>query len=141
MATTIIVSKALIVDAQNDMLVLRRSKTHPSMAGLLDLPGGLLEENEGPAEAIARETLEETGLNILPADFQLIYAGTHAHDGKNRIRLLFIARLQGKRPEVKISWEHDQVSWLPIDKLQNIETKFHPFYVEAFQHITEHDLI
>jgi hypothetical protein len=63
------------------------------------------------------------------------------HDGKNLVRLLFVTKLKDKQPKIKVSWEHDQANWVSTDELQNIETKFHPFYREALRYIEKHKLI
>jgi 8-oxo-dGTP diphosphatase len=49
-------------------LLLGRRAFEPSK-GLWDLPGGFLEENEHPLDALVRELREETGLDVEPASF------------------------------------------------------------------------
>ena len=49
-------------------LLLGRRAFDPSV-GLWDLPGGFLEENEHPLDALVRELREETGLEIEPQEF------------------------------------------------------------------------
>ena len=49
-------------------LLLGRRAFEPSV-GLWDLPGGFLEENEHPLDALVRELREETGLEIEPQGF------------------------------------------------------------------------
>lgn len=138
---TVPIAKALILDADGHMLVLRRSQTHPTLAGHADLPGGLIEPGEEPGSAVAREILEETGLTIAPVDLVLSYAETEAHNDENRVRLLYIVRLKEKQPNIAISWEHEAADWLPVSELAHIETEFHSFYHDALHYIREHDLL
>ncbi len=49
---------------QNNKILLIKKATGPYM-GLLDLPGGTIEFGEKPEQALEREMLEETGLNIV----------------------------------------------------------------------------
>ena len=48
---------------KNDKILLIKKKTGP-YDGLLDLPGGTIEFNEKPFDALKREFIEETGINI-----------------------------------------------------------------------------
>jgi ADP-ribose pyrophosphatase YjhB (NUDIX family) len=59
---------ALILDAQKRLLVTRRA--HEPGLGKLGLPGGVIEGHESGEEAVARETMEEVGLNLPVADFR-----------------------------------------------------------------------
>ena len=53
---------AFILDTENRLLVAKRAKEPEK--GTLDLPGGFVDLNETAEEAIQREILEETGLEI-----------------------------------------------------------------------------
>jgi 8-oxo-dGTP diphosphatase len=138
---TVPIAKVLLLDADGNVLLLRRSATHPTLAGHPDLPGGLIEPGEEPGEALAREILEETGLKIAATDLTPVYAGAEVYGGENRVRLLYKGRLSGKKPEVVISWEHDQARWLPQTELPRIEEEFHSFYHDALEYVQRHDLL
>jgi 8-oxo-dGTP diphosphatase len=138
---TVPIAKALLLDAAGNVLLLRRSDTHPTLAGRPDLPGGLIEPGEEPGEAVAREIVEETGLQIAVADLELVYAGTEAYKAESRVRLLYIAWLGETKPQVTISWEHDQFSWLPASELPKIEEEFHSFYHDALEYIQKNGLL
>jgi ADP-ribose pyrophosphatase len=135
------IAKALIVDAAGNTLILRRSSTHPTLAGHVDLPGGLIEPDEEPGQAAAREIIEETGLALSAGVLKLTYAGTEAHGEESRVRLLYVARLNETMPAVTISWEHDKFDWVPIAELEHIEKEFHSFYHDALQYIRTHGLM
>lgn len=53
---------AFILDSENRLLVAKRAKEPEK--GTLDLPGGFVDLHETAEEAIQREILEETGLEI-----------------------------------------------------------------------------
>lgn len=58
---------------EDEKILLIRKKTGP-YDGLLDLPGGSLEFGETPGDALKREFLEETGLDII--DYELLDANS-----------------------------------------------------------------
>src|SRR5665213_16405 len=138
---TIPIAKAVIIDADNSMLVLRRSQTHATMAGRADLPGGLIEPDEEPANAVAREINEETGLVLKISDLHLVYAGAEVHSDENRVRLLYLAKLDLVQPKITISWEHEASDWLPLSNLKHIESELHSFYHDALEYLGKHDLL
>jgi len=138
---TIPIAKVLLLDADGNVLILRRSKTHPTLAGHPDLPGGLIEPGEEPGEALAREIVEETGLKIAVSDLKVIYAGAEVYNDENRVRMLYKSRLSEKKLKITISWEHDQAEWLPQTELPRIEEEFHSFYHDALEYVQTHKLL
>ena len=58
---------ALCEDDEGRLLFVRRA--HEPFRGCWDLPGGFLEEGEPPLDALKRELLEETGLEVEPGDY------------------------------------------------------------------------
>ncbi len=138
---TVPIAKALILDSENNMLILRRSQSHPTLAGHLDLPGGLIEPGEEPGEALSREIKEETGLQISSNNLTLAYAGTEIYEDEARIRFFYLAKLESKTPQVSISWEHDNADWQAINKLETIENEFRSFYHDALRHVRVNQLL
>lgn len=107
------VAKAIIYDDKGYALVLRRSGTHPGYAYEADLPGGVVEPRESYEQGLIRELREEIGFDPTPQNIQLIDSGRHFLYGEKQ---LFLIQLD-HRPEITISWEHDQYQWVAPDKL------------------------
>lgn len=97
-------------------MLLRRSSSHPKQGLHMDLPGGIIEENEQPMTALIREIEEETGFKLTAENLKLIFTLTEEYDEKSAIRLIYAASLKHTKPEVSLSWEHDQFHWLPSDE-------------------------
>ncbi|MCZ2812395.1 NUDIX domain-containing protein [Modestobacter sp. VKM Ac-2979] len=55
---------AVVHDARGRLLLIRRG--HAPSAGLWSVPGGRVEPGESEADAVVRETAEETGLEVRP---------------------------------------------------------------------------
>jgi 8-oxo-dGTP pyrophosphatase MutT (NUDIX family) len=116
-------AKALIVDADDNVLVLRRSATHPYAPHRSDLPGGVVEDGESLVVGIVREILEEIGYEVLPDALQEVDVYKHVMEqleGEME-RALYLLRLPEGRPVVVLSWEHDQYNWIPLIELKDIE--------------------
>ncbi|HEU5121757.1 MAG TPA: NUDIX hydrolase [Candidatus Saccharimonadales bacterium] len=114
-----LVAKALIFDADDNILLLRRSGTHPRFPYDIDLPGGEVEENEDAVEAVIREIFEEAGLEVLSKDISLAYE----HTTNERHHVLFTVHIAQSSPVVVISWEHDAHEWVSRDEIMSREAK------------------
>jgi len=87
-------------------VLLGRRRFDPS-AGLWDIPGGFVDEDEHPLQALERELREETGLSIVPTEFLGIWM--QPYDGRSVLCLTWLARATagGERPGddlVELCW-------------------------------------
>lgn len=141
MSSTIFVAKALVVDASGKFLLLKRSNTHPRLAGFYDLPGGMIEVGEEPGNAITREIEEEAGIDITPCEKKVLYATTmfiHEHSFPT---LLYLVKLDADEPKIKISYEHQSGEWAELSRLAEVEPHIAPTYQEALNYLREHKII
>lgn len=97
---------ALITNSKNEILLLDHVLRPKSGWGI---PGGFMNHGEQPEQAIAREIMEETGLEI--TNIKMIRARTI----NRHIEILFSAEAEG-RPEV-LSREIKTAGWFSIDKI------------------------
>lgn len=138
----ITVAKAIVLSTDNQILILKRSSTHPTMAGYLDLPGGIINPGEEPGQALIREILEETKLVVDFSDLHLVYSGTGTYEDKvSYVRFLYVVRLKTPKPTIELSFEHDEFYWQPLDKLASIENEYIPFYAEAFDYLIKNHIL
>lgn len=107
------VAKVVIVDNKNQYLLLERSN-HPTLFNDADLPGGIIEAGESPAEALIREVQEEIGIEILESALHQVYEGTNFSE-RGTVYYLFTATLSD-RPTIVMSWEHAGYEWLSKDE-------------------------
>jgi len=96
-----------------------------------DLPGGKLEPNEDPFRGIAREVLEETGLEVKPIQVLGIYEFDLDNKGENTHRFTIYSTelLLG---EPRLSPEHLEQRWATKDEIMQlpIEPYFKPLFEE-----------
>ncbi len=70
---------ALIVDAQQRLLMVRRARDPGK--GQWGLPGGFVDRDESVEEALAREVLEETSLELTAWELLLTHPNRYAYGG------------------------------------------------------------
>jgi ADP-ribose pyrophosphatase YjhB (NUDIX family) len=76
-------------------------------------PGGVLELNETPAEGVAREVLEETGIRVHAERLTGVYKNMRM----GVVSLAFKCRVIGGQAHA--SSEAKQVTWLTVDETQH----------------------
>lgn len=139
MASTHFVAKAIVLNEKGDFLLLTRSDTHPTLAGYFDLPGGMIEQNEEPGEAVKREILEETALVAL--DHTVLFATTMMIGESSYPTLLYLAHIAADEQAVELSWEHSDYEWAPLSRLAEVEPQLAPTYRQALAYIRENRIL
>lgn len=112
-----------IIEKDGKYLLLKRSETNRTNKNKWQFLEGKLEFGEKPLEALKREIKEETGLELLSADF-LDYSSYVVNSPDNSVhmlRLFFKCDVSG---EIKLSEEHNDwgfFSLWEIDKLDFVK--------------------
>jgi ADP-ribose pyrophosphatase YjhB (NUDIX family) len=106
---------ALVFDGNGRVLLARRAQDPDQ--GKWDLPGGFLEEGEPPLDALRRELLEETGLEIEPIDFVGAWADRYgdAEDAPSTLNLYWTARIVSGVPTA--ADDVSELRWFSLDDL------------------------
>ncbi|GAB4002159.1 (deoxy)nucleoside triphosphate pyrophosphohydrolase [Nocardioides ultimimeridianus] len=82
-----------------------------ALAGLWEFPGGKVEPDEAPHDALVREIEEELGCAIAVGD--LVTTTTHVYDAGVLTLTTYYCELTGGTPELT---EHSELAWLaPAD--------------------------
>lgn len=134
----IVSAKLFLIDAADNVLLFRRSGTHPRHPHGPDMPGGEVEAGELLHEAVVREVLEETGQVVDGTRMRLLHAATDERDYGMIVRPMFGLRLAETKPAVTLSWEHESYEWHPVSKLT--EADFEPAYWRGAHMILEDTL-
>ena len=101
------------IDRDGEFLALRRAD-EPNK-GEWNMPGGFVEVDESGPEAIAREVLEETGLEIAAEEVIGIFASTYGEgeDAKSIFDVAYLCSLEGG--EMEVSDESLEAGWFSLD--------------------------
>ncbi|MDQ0191566.1 (deoxy)nucleoside triphosphate pyrophosphohydrolase [Alicyclobacillus cycloheptanicus] len=105
---------AIIVNDKQEVLCALRSQSM-SLPGLWEFPGGKIEVEETPQEALIREITEELGCNIEVAD--LVTEVTHEYPNIIVNLSTYYARIIHGKPIAK---EHEKLAWMPLKQLRSL---------------------
>ena len=108
-------SMVIIFDDESKVLLLKRSQKVDSYQGMWGFPGGKIEDGESPAEAAAREVLEETSLKVYQKD--LVYVFTMTKKPAKDIMFFLTTKWRGTP---KVDWESDEFKWFEPSELSTL---------------------
>ena len=107
---------AAVIQSEDKFLACRRAP-HKNLAGKWEFPGGKVEADETDGEALAREILEELGVEVSIEQFLIETSQNH---GESTIEMFtYLASLSAERPTR--SSDHDQMKWLPLNELSQYD--------------------
>lgn len=107
---------AIIINDKDELLVARRAK-EPAK-GTLDLPGGFVDSFETGEEGIARELLEETGVQIHETEYLFSLPNVYPYSGFEVHTLDLFYRCKAKGSDSMAA--HDDVAdlqWMAIKEI------------------------
>lgn len=108
---------AALINAEGQALVQKRAADR-SMAGLWEFPGGKVELNERPEDALVRELREELGVAVQPDDLiPLSFASAPLGD-RHLLLLLYVCRNWKGEPA---PLDAEAVQWCHIEQLQKLD--------------------
>ncbi len=106
------VAAAVLIEQDGRVLLVRRA--NEPFRGLWTLPAGFINGGEDPAEAAARECLEETGLSVNITRVLEVIAGREHERGADFIIVYFAEVISG---ELTPADDADAVAWFARNEL------------------------
>ena len=107
---------AFILNDREELLVERRGK-EPAK-GMLDLPGGFCDNDETAEEGIAREILEETGINVTSTEYLFSLPNVYLYSGLEIHTLdMFFRCTVPEGAEPQAAADAAECFWLPLDDI------------------------
>ncbi|MGE0792608.1 MAG: NUDIX domain-containing protein [Candidatus Woesearchaeota archaeon] len=101
----------------NNVLIVKRSEKEDFLCGYYELPGGKVDFNEHPEEALIREFKEETNLNIIPKEIYRVFTYISHEKQRHTIELVYLVELNDKIENLKLSEEHNDFKFISLDEL------------------------
>ncbi|MGL6298380.1 MAG: NUDIX hydrolase [Methanobacteriaceae archaeon] len=114
-----------LLKVDNKVLILKRHPKSTTNPNKWELPGGKVDAGEDFENALVREFIEETGLEIEMGD--LISAVQEDFPHKKTVAIIMNAYINSKDivdcelPEVKISHEHIGWKWATLGEIKELE--------------------
>ena len=121
------VAAAVLIEKDGRVLLVRRS--NEPFRGLWTLPAGFINGGEDPAEAAARECLEETGLKVQVTRVLDIISGKEHPRGADFIIVYVAEVLDG---ELKPDDDADAVEWFGRGELPELAFRATQKVLESF---------
>jgi len=111
----VLVAACALIDADGRVLIAQRPDDKP-MAGLWEFPGGKIEQNERPEEALIRELKEELGIDVQEACLAPLTFASHRYEDFALLMPLYICRRWSGTPVAK---EHRALKWVRPKELSS----------------------
>jgi 8-oxo-dGTP pyrophosphatase MutT (NUDIX family) len=110
------------IEKGDKFLVTHRSPKEDFMPNCWDIPGGSVDFGEDPIKGVARETKEETGLNVVVKD--LIYCHNQVYYGREHwFALTYRCDIVGDESITLDQNEHDDFRWVTRQEIQSLPNK------------------
>lgn len=122
--------KSFIVNEKEELLLIKRRDNDPHSPGVWEIPGGRLAMGENPFDGIKRETKEETNLDIEVKEPLGIHYFTR-DDGQKITMIVFLCNPLSN--DVKLSQEHTEFKWIPVEEANEIITSAFQKEVNVFR--------
>jgi len=103
-----------ILQKGSKVLMVRRKKD--PFKGMLALPGGFVNEGETVEDAMKREVLEETSLEVEPIDILGVYSDPHRDPRKHTMTVVFVAIIIGGKE--KAQDDAASLEWAELDSIE-----------------------
>jgi 8-oxo-dGTP diphosphatase len=113
----VIVAACALVNEDGALLIARRPRGRP-MAGLWELPGGKVEAQEEPEDALVRELREELSIEVAKADLAPFTFASHAYPDFHLLMPVYLCRRwEGEATAT----EGQELRWVEPDALSGYD--------------------
>jgi len=108
---------AIVANDKDEILLVKRSLSSRHEPGTWSRPGGKIEFGETIESALAREILEETGIQIQAIEFLEVSQSVDPENDFHWISLGYFAWYSSGTARNMEPDRHDEVAWFPLDQL------------------------
>lgn len=115
-----VAAHALVENIDGCILITKRSAKNDYMPLKWDIPGGTVEVGETVEDALLRELLEETHLNVIPMRPVFVYSNLSQIPNRQTVQIVYLCKyLDGDivlNPD-----EHDEYQWINFSDLKKFD--------------------
>jgi ribonuclease HI len=113
-----------IIEDKDRTLFLRRSQGRPSIIGKYELPGGTLEDNEQPEDALRRHVLSDLGIGIASMALRDVMSMTNREDGDiQHVFIVYLVQADTTNVRVQSGRSYDKYEWKKLTEIQQNELR------------------
>lgn len=131
---------AFILNKKNQVLLVKRSDIDTFLPGYWELPGGGVNENETPQEALKREIKEEVGLTVsINESLGANQYTLEEHGEKIPKTEMCFSCMSDSLEKINLSNEHSEYKWISkeeIDSLTPVTRYMQQVIIVAFARIS-----
>ncbi len=111
-----------IIVRENRLLLCRLAPKVRHIAGRWTLPGGGVEFGEDPQDAVVREVLEETGLQIRPREIAAVHSFTSENSARkfHSIRIIYHVEVLGGELRNECDGSTDLCNWWTLEEAHDL---------------------
>lgn len=117
---TLLVVAAALVNSQNEVLLAQRPEGK-RLAGKWEFPGGKVEQNESPEEALIRELNEELDITLKAEDCEPFWFLSHDYTAEFGFHLLMPVYLLRTWQNTPRAVEHAALAWKTPAQMHTLE--------------------
>lgn len=122
---------AVVVNEDGQVLLIQRGPRARNEQGLWATPGGAVERDEIPTEAIIREVWEECGIEIAV----LCQLGTFDHqlnDGEQWVSMAYLTQIMKGEPAIREPEKCSACGWFALDALPEPQSPLADKHLAAY---------
>ena len=116
-----VVAAAIVDSLSEPTMLLACSRAYPQeLRGQFELPGGKVEDNEDPVEALMREIAEELGARLIIGERVCPEGGQWWPILGGRVMGVWLAEVAAGSPAPRAGASHLEARWVPIADLADL---------------------
>lgn len=105
-----------ILQRGSKILMVRRKKD--PFKGRLALPGGFVDEGEAAEDAVRREVMEETGLEVEPIEILGVYSDPERDPRKHTLSVVFVCIILSDRESERAGDDAAGLEWVDVAEVE-----------------------
>lgn len=118
----LVVAAAIVDSLDNPTQLLCAARSYPpELAGKFELPGGKIDRDETPLQALHREIREEMNTIIRVGAQVMTEEGTWWPILQGRTMGVWLAELSPDAPAPTLNGSHSEFRWTPLDKVDTLD--------------------